>query len=338
VADKIMQIRFACRAIAFALLLVCSAVRAEEQERQRISVACLAIKPINCSPDIAVAVEEMLMGKLFETNLFILMEKAQVERIAARQGLANFDITDNEQLVRLGRQLKVDKVVAGSISRIDGYRLDIRTIDTAKGTVDISNTTEVDNERAIEKGVARTVETFERFYLGFDKISGNFDMSLSPSLFIPHMKLNDGILYGRGAQLVSSLNNVLFENVSLQFSAGAYNCVTREKRVEAASFYPFEFGAAYSYRFTKTLTMRTGISAGLLVSQLNYDTDGYMTNGSYQYEKGTFSNFMISFRSEFSFFIHNRWFLVISPEYVLLPEKSGMSSYGLISIGPKAMF
>jgi hypothetical protein len=332
-----MQIRIICKTIVVAILLVCSAVNAEE-ERQRISVACLAIKPINCSPDIAVAVEEMLMGKLFETNLFILMEKAQIERIAARQGLANFDITDNEQLARLGRQLKVDKVVAGSISRIDGYRLDIRTIDTATGTVDISNTNEVDNERAIEKGVSKTVETFERFYLGFDKISGKFDMSLSPSLFIPHMKLNDGIMYGRGAQFVSSLNNVLFENVSLQFSAGAYGSVTREKRVKDALFYPFECGVAYSYRFTKTLTMRNSVSAGLLITQLKYDIDGYTSNGEYEYTKGTFSNFIVSFRSEFLFFIHNRWFLIISPEYVLMPEKSGMSSYGLISIGPMVMF
>ncbi len=85
--------------------------------------------------DIAGALSDRLRQELFRTGEFNVVERARMDAILSEQGLGMVGITSQDDMVKAGRMLNVNMIVAGSISKIGSiYTLTVRmfSVETAE--------------------------------------------------------------------------------------------------------------------------------------------------------------------------------------------------------------
>lgn len=77
-------------------------------------------------------ISEMFMT-YFRPAGYTMVERAQIDKVISEQGFQRSSITD-DQAVRVGKILKVSKVVLGKVSRLGGqYQVDVRVVDVESG-------------------------------------------------------------------------------------------------------------------------------------------------------------------------------------------------------------
>ena len=247
------------------------------------------------------------------------------------------DVTDNKQMAKLGAYFKVDKIIVGSVNKFDNYAIEIRSIDVKTGTVDLSVPFEAETEYEIYKTTNKIAQTIERHYMGYDRVSGTFDLSVTPCFVYPFGSLGKGVSYGLGANISGSFNNVFIDNFNLVLLTGACTFLPENKRIKSLYTFPLELAIAYRLPLTKTLTLTPSIGAGVIYSRIQNDKDRLKINGQYDYDTKQYINSVIDVRADFSLFIHDRWFLVIAPSLGLMPGGKYSLLAGL-NLGIKTIF
>ena len=86
--------------------------------RNRITLAVLDFEGKNTSQETAEAVTELLRTSLFNTGRFTVVERAKVAQILEEQQFQSSGLTHMDQAVEIGRLLNVQKIMAGSLSRL----------------------------------------------------------------------------------------------------------------------------------------------------------------------------------------------------------------------------
>lgn len=324
---------------AAAVFLAASVNIYASADEQKISMAVFRVQANNCAPSIGSAVEELAVADLYSTSLFIMSEKSQMDRIARRNGFAEFDLTDNAMAAKLGQLLNVQKIVVGSVSRIDGYKLTLRSIDSTSGTVDVLASASAGSDKDLEPAVAKAVRTIERHYLGYGGVTGICDITLSAAVLYPTGIIADG---GAGTAIGSSLsasfNDIFHDGFFLAPAAAWYRSSTTETEVRSLSLLTGEAFAGWKFELTNTLSISPSLGAGVLCSFTNHSRDGITYNGYYHYSRDTFYNFITTAKADISFFIYGRWALTISPFLSYVPDAAGASVLPGLSLGARFLF
>ncbi|MBP7586232.1 MAG: hypothetical protein KBA61_19470, partial [Spirochaetes bacterium] len=100
----------------------------------------------NCPPEFGRAFSEMVMGRLFENELFTLLERNNIDFLGRHRGPRGAKKLDDGEALRVGRMLSVDKVTLGSVSRFGDFNIEVRIVDVKSGTVDIRVPAKVEDE------------------------------------------------------------------------------------------------------------------------------------------------------------------------------------------------
>ena len=98
------------------------------------------------SETIAATATDILRRELFNTRRFTVIERSKMEEILQEQALQQTGVTQTQQAVDIGRILGVDKVIAGSLSKLGSkFILDIRFIDVEKGEIELAESADADD-------------------------------------------------------------------------------------------------------------------------------------------------------------------------------------------------
>ncbi|MBN2158365.1 MAG: hypothetical protein JW807_03145 [Spirochaetes bacterium] len=102
----------------------------------------------------AVKVSELIRNELINSGAYILIERAQVDKILKEQGFQMTGCTDVTCAVQVGKLLSARKILVGSIMRIgDSIAITGRVVDVEKGIDEFSEKVTVSNHNDLISGV-----------------------------------------------------------------------------------------------------------------------------------------------------------------------------------------
>jgi hypothetical protein len=106
-------------------------------DNMRMKIAVLDIQSrINEEGFDPITISEFLQTELLRQGVFTIVERAYLSKVIEEQKLQFSGITDND-LTKIGKLVQADKIVTGSISKIDNsYILVVKMIDTTTGVID----------------------------------------------------------------------------------------------------------------------------------------------------------------------------------------------------------
>jgi hypothetical protein len=103
---------------------------------QNENIAVLDLDPTGISMTEAQFLSDRLRTELFETGVFQVVERQKMNSILKEQGFQNTGCTSLECAVEIGQLLNVQKMVAGSIGKIeDIYSISLRLINVQTGAI-----------------------------------------------------------------------------------------------------------------------------------------------------------------------------------------------------------
>ncbi|MCP4134096.1 MAG: hypothetical protein GY754_24200, partial [bacterium] len=239
-------------------------LRAETPPPKKKTIAVMKIRANNCPAPLAMAVQDMLAGKIFKINFFSLLERSQVGQIINENNFDEDKCDDSECAVKLGQILSADKIVMGSISKLNTYRIEIRVINIADRKVDISIPAEVEREKDFEETVAKIVQDIKHYYQGYSSISGAFDLSLAGTFIAGIGDLTNGAQYGYGASLDFFINKPLGWKFPVIIGTGFYSFVPEIISIDSMYMVPLKAGAAYPISITENVRFYPSITMGYL--------------------------------------------------------------------------
>ena len=127
--------RFCYLPLVFSLVFFGTEVRSGE----KITVAVLDFEAKNLSQESADAVTDLLRTELFKTGRFRVVEREDIRKIIEEQRLQMSGLIDPEQAAEIGRLLNVQKMMMGTVSKLDGtYFLNTRLVDVQSGLIHLA--------------------------------------------------------------------------------------------------------------------------------------------------------------------------------------------------------
>jgi hypothetical protein len=102
-------------------------------------------------------------------------------------------------------------------------------------------------------------------------------------------------------------------------------------------FLPLEVHVSYPVTINKNLIFIPSLGTGFMLSWVSYDTVEERTT-PYQYKTGFFYNPLLSIRAELDIFLGDRWYLTITPSYMVFFESQRTGHIIDLSLGGKILF
>ena len=142
---------------------------------ERLRIAILDFKSEGAKSSLAQFAVTSLSEKLYSSGKFILVERSQLELILKEQGLQHAGCVDTSCAVRLGRILSVNKMLMGTVNRLDAYNLSVKSIDVETGVVDALFSAKATKETDLDKAVGVVSrKIYERYYGGGPTSAGYY--------------------------------------------------------------------------------------------------------------------------------------------------------------------
>lgn len=122
------------RFLSLALLPLLSAVSVLGSAPQRLAVFDLMGEEVD-SLD-AAAATRFLVTDIVKTGKFIVLDRANIERILGEQAFQRSGVTSPDDAARLGRLLNVQKILLGSLLKLGGeYYLNVNVVDVETAAI-----------------------------------------------------------------------------------------------------------------------------------------------------------------------------------------------------------
>jgi hypothetical protein len=305
---------------------------------EKLTIAVMKIQANNCEPSIARAVSEMLIGRIFETGAFRLLERGQMDLILRENEVDEKGCIDTECAARIGRMLSVKKMIMGSVNRLGDYRVEIRVIDVSSGSVDLSVSMRTSAESEFDKIIDKIVFRIKSFYSGMTGLTGDYDITLSASIIFPFGDFTRGASIGYGSTIAFSINEPFMKNINILFSAGYYYFTTRLESIDSLMMAPLRVSAACPINVSDSFRFAFSAGAGYIFSRLRYDRVEDRTDSNYQYKTGYYYNPMVTAGIDIDLLLGNRWHLAIFPSYSAFFESGRAGHLISLDFGLRMMF
>lgn len=105
-----------------------------------VNVAMTHLKSHGMDSNTVLAISDAILSQLSNSNTIALIERTQMDEIIQEQGFQNSGAcAESECAVELGKILSVEKMLIGSVGKIENlYSLSVRIVDVETGAVDKS--------------------------------------------------------------------------------------------------------------------------------------------------------------------------------------------------------
>ena len=106
-------------------------------ENVKMRLAVLDLKPQNVDLGTAKVVSNMLRTSLIDSNVFVIIERGQMDEILNEQGFQQTGCTDSSCAVEIGKLLSTNKILIGEISKLGkSFIITSRVVDVEKGVAE----------------------------------------------------------------------------------------------------------------------------------------------------------------------------------------------------------
>lgn len=303
----------------------------------RMTVAVMKFNANDCPASLSRALADMIAGKLYHSELFVLLERSEMDLIIREQGYADMSCSDSRCAAHIGRLLSVEKMIFGSVSRLDTHRIEIRVIDVRDSSVDFSFSAEAENDRDFDRIISDAVEAIERFYRREAAVTGFCDITVTAVAVRAAGDFTRGALYGYGTVACFSLNRPAGMGLPLSFCTGMYLFTPRLSTIESLCIVPLEVNTAWPMKISGRILFLPALGAGYLLSRVHYDTTG-TDEPPDDYRTSFFYNPALTLRAQLSLRLSPRWSLTLSPLYTIFFESRRIGHLPAAALGTRYAF
>jgi hypothetical protein len=318
-------------------LLLTLANNANAEESGKISIAIMEFRANNTKEAFGKACMDILSEKLFTSELFTLMEKNQMDRIARQNGFKEFSTADPEQVAKLGKKLNVDKMLAGSITYLDAYIIDVKILNAATGEIEFNVKKKISSINKLEDSLDDIALSIERHCQGYYELSGNFDISIEAVYLNPFGTFSNSVNPGIGIQGVLAVNSPAGLALDIQIVTGYYSFEPIYESMNYFYMFPLYLSASYNFKLTRNLSFLPSAGFGYIFSKVSSDQSDEVDRLYWQ-EKDLFYNPAIAIRAELDILLFDRWYLVFTPQYNVFFEEERVGQFASFCLGLKMLF
>ncbi len=327
----------------FTLLIIASlplvmAGRGMAAPRQKIQLALLDLQPVNCPVMTARSLTDQLLTKLYETRLFTIREKSQVDEVLEAQGINAKTCRDYDCAMKVGSLLKVKKVILGTVTKEGNrYTIDLLVVDVEEDTLDVSASALADGEKDLDRALEKLLNRIERYYRGIADITGKYDLAVTGVFLYPLGDFSNGASYGYGSRAAIYINRPWKKKMILTVSTGFYSFQTSLKSISSFYMTPVEGAAGYPLRLSENMRLLMSAGAGYLFSRVSYDRVEDKTY-AYTYETRYYYNPLLFMRVDYDWRLTDRWCLLLSSSYAQFFESGHTGKMAAFETGLKYLF
>ncbi len=291
-----------------------STLLAAEKER----AAVLAFEARNCPKTTAKVVTDMISTKIFDAKIFTIVEREQIKQVFRELELQMTGCTDSACAVKVGRLLSANKIVVGSVYKVDRYIVVTKVVNVADNRVEGNYRAEALEESDLESAVSEIV----------DKVEYGFKTATYPSLGVSAGyryaagDLADLTMGGFGINLDFTLNNFISKNTLLRFTTGAYLFRGKNESVDSILGVPLFLSLGYTLSPFRSTKIVPSLGGGYYIYSMKYDPDNADVYGNYEYERETFYDPALSVRIEIEYALTSTLHLFLEPLYTIAFEKN----------------
>ena len=307
------------------------------EDNKKTSIAIMEFRANNTKEGFGKACMDMLSERLFASKLFTLMEKSQMDRIARQNGFKEFNIVDPVQIAKLGRVLKVDKMLVGSITYIDSYIIDVKIVNSGTGEIEFNKSKKISSIEKLERVIDDIAQSIERHSLGYYNLNGKSDILFEIQYLDPAGIFGNAVNPGIGLQGIIQFNNPFDIPFNIQAAAGFYSFTPGNESMNYFYMVPLYLSASYRFSITRNINFYPSAGAGYFFSSVSCDNSG-RTSGLYWDDKRYYYNPCIVIRTELDILLYDRWYLVISPQYNVFFEEDNVGQFASLGLGLKMLF
>lgn len=328
--------------ITISLCIALSAGLYAQTKPAKISLAVLDLKANNCPASLARATADLLVSKLYPHKQFTLIERSQMNQLLKEKNIKMQECADADCEAKIGKVLSVEKLIAGSISKFDDYKISLRIIDVKSGKVDISILVKFNKLEEIETSVSNAVDRVVAFFNKEQepqKATAGF-MSVGIGGGYAHVlgDLSQGTHYGWGGSLAFRYDAFPVRNMPLGIQAGFFSLKPARDSIESMTLFPVQLIVPYKLELTKTIALYPAVGFGYMLSMVSYDQvhDRDMTD--YEYISKWYYDPMCSIQIEFDVQLTEWLQLAVIPAYKLFFEKDRRGQLLTVTAGLRFMF
>lgn len=307
------------------------------ENNKKISIAIMEFSANNTKEGFGKASVDMLSERLFSSKLFTLMEKNQMHRIARHNGFKEFDLLDPLQITKLGRLLKVDKILTGSITYLDSYIVDVKILNVTTGEIEFEVKRKIRVIEKLEDAIDDISISIERHYIGYYNISGNFDISVEMHYLYPYGTLDGIVDPGYGILAIMKLNSPLENPFDFQLITGCYDFNSGKSSIDYFYMLPLYLSASCRIKPGRNISIIPSAGAGYVFTKISCDNSDN-TDNLYWDNKSFYYNPSFVIRSEIDILLHDRWYLVFTPQYNVFFDKGRIGQFASFGLGLKMIF
>lgn len=286
-----------------------------------MTIAINKFQANNCPKSLARATEELLAAEIYNSNLFILLERSQMEVVFNKMKFKEKQTVDIKYATQLGKILSVEKVFIGSISKLDDYIVEIRVVNVNNSRVDIVATENFKKVSDLEKSIQKIFKSIFNFYTSQEGLARKFSMSLAPSYQNPHGHFSKGLTKGYGFNFILNVDNLFVKNDYVGLLIGFIDFKPEIDSIDKFYMFPIQFLLGYSLILSENIYISPIIGAGYIIGWQKYDPVENRTDNSYEYQTENYYNPLVSIKAELNFKASQHMSFIVSPFYLWFFEK-----------------
>ncbi len=140
--------------INFIILILIISMTLLNAQQDKMRLAILDLQPKNVSTPTASMVSDLLRTELFNTGLFMVVERGEMKSVLKEQGFQMSGCTETECAVEVGRLLSARKILVGTIGKLgERYIINARIVDVEKGVMEFGDKASAKSEGDLEGAV-----------------------------------------------------------------------------------------------------------------------------------------------------------------------------------------
>jgi TolB-like protein len=155
------------------LLVAIFSLTAFAGSQEQMVLAILDLKAQSVSANTAEMVSDMMRTELFNTGVFRVLERKEMEEILKEQAFQQTGCTATECAVEIGKILNANKMLVGTIGKLgEKYIITARIVDVEKGEMEFGDTAEAMSESDLNLAVKEFAYKLARKIKSKSELSG----------------------------------------------------------------------------------------------------------------------------------------------------------------------
>ncbi len=258
-------------AVMYTSLCALAGEPAKNDAPEMKKIAVLGFSNNNTPEYVSRAVRNIIEVAIFASGDFQLIEYEHIRKVIQGSGFGKEGMGDADA-IELGGRLKADYLIAGSIDKIEKYRITARAISIAEKKIlvayshDIDGMGELDRiTEKIAKDIAADIEDFERtgtlrrhFYDVY-----RIKTRLSGELITPLGRFHDLVNNGYGISITTEIGNVFIDNVFVCLGVGYQRFTGKISSSDSCALVPLWLSLGFDLELSRMMSLKPSVSSGM---------------------------------------------------------------------------